>query len=67
MKDKKFSQGTSLVVWWLRMCASIGGGMGLSLAGELRSHMPCSVAKNKNKQKTLKSLINIILIPFVFS
>ena len=44
MKDKKFSQGTSLVVWWLRLCASIGGAMGLIPSGgaKITYVMQCS-------------------------
>ena len=42
--------GNSLVVQWLRLYASTAGGRVWSLVGELRSHMPRSVAKKTNKK-----------------
>ena len=38
---------TSLVVQWLRLRASNTEVMGSILVGELRSHMPCGMAKKK--------------------
>ena len=43
--------GTSLAVQWLRFCTSTTGCMGLSLVGELGSHMPYGMAKRKNKNQ----------------
>ena len=51
--SKNGSEGTSLAVQWLRLHASTAGGVGSSLAGELRSLMPCSASK-KNPNKTNK-------------
>ena len=33
------------MVQWLRLLASVQGALAQFLVGELRSHMPCSVAK----------------------
>ena len=43
--------GTSLAVQWWRFCTPTAGCMGLSLVGELGSHMPCGMAKRKNKNQ----------------
>ena len=42
-------KGTSLVIQWLRHHVSTAGVQVRSLVGELRSHMPCNVTKNKIK------------------
>ena len=44
---------TSVVVQWLRLCASAQAARVRSLVRELRSHMLCSVAKNLKKKKNL--------------
>ena len=44
--------GTSLVVQWLRLCASTEGAWVRSVVRELRSHMPPSAAEKK-KQPSL--------------
>ena len=44
------SKGTSLVVQWLRLCASTAGAQVRSLVGELRSHMPLCMAKGKKSK-----------------
>ena len=41
-------RGTSLVVQWLRFCASTAGGVG-SFPGQGRSHMLQGAAKKKKK------------------
>ena len=47
--------GTSLVVQWLRLCASMQGTLVQSRAGELRSHRPRSATKKKKKVKIMFS------------
>ena len=39
--------GASLAVHWLRVCTSNAGAQVQSLAGKLRSHMLCGMAKKK--------------------
>ena len=50
---KIFSLGTSLVVWWLRLCLPTQGGVGLSLVRELRFHMPHGQNKNQNIKQAI--------------
>ena len=47
----KISLGTSLVVQWLRPCASTAGTRVRSLVRKLRSRMLCSAAKKKRKKE----------------
>ena len=47
--SEKESWGTSLVVQWLRLCASIAGAWVLSLIKELRSCMLSRMAKKEKK------------------
>ena len=49
---KKDPAGNSLVIQWLRLCASIAGMWVSSLVQELRSHMLCSMAKKQANDKT---------------
>lgn len=44
----KYNKGTSLGVQWLRLSASAAGAWIQFLVGELRSSMPCGMAKNNN-------------------
>ena len=44
---KKGGLGASLVVHWLRLCAPKVEAQIQSVVGELRSHLPCTVAKTK--------------------
>ena len=39
-----------MVVQWLRLHASNASAVGLTLVREIRSHMPCSMAKKKKKK-----------------
>ena len=48
-RKKKVYIGTSPMVEWLRLHLPMQGSRVQSLAGELRSYMPCSVAKTKKK------------------
>ena len=48
---KSLRTGTSLVVQWLRLCASNAGAWVRSLVGELRS---CKMQSRKKKKKNLK-------------
>ena len=48
---KNLRTGTSLVVQWLRLMLPMQGVRVQSLVGELKSHMPCDVAKNYKKKK----------------
>ena len=41
--------GTSLMVQWLRHCVSKAGDTGLTLVGELGSHMSHETVKKKRK------------------
>ena len=43
------------MVQWLRLHASDAGGLGSILVWELRSHMPCGIAKKQNKQTGKKT------------
>jgi len=45
VNSKEVGHGTSLVVQWLRLCASTTGDRPPSLVSEQRSHMPHGVAK----------------------
>ena len=56
------NNGPSLAVKWWRFCVSTLGLVG-SIPEELRSHMPCDVAKKTNKQE----LIVIIMIKFLYN
>ena len=49
LKEKKKIVGTSLVVQWLRLHFHRREQAFGSLVTELRSRMPCVMAKNKNK------------------
>ena len=51
----------SLAVKWWRFCVSTPGHVG-SIPGELRSHMPCDVAKKTNKQELI--VIITIKVPY---
>ena len=53
--------GISLVVQCLRICASIAGGVGQSLAGLLRSHTPWTQPKGFKKLRSLASLPSLHL------
>ena len=48
---KRGDFGMSLVVWWLGLHASTAGVQFRHLVGDLRSHMPCSVARKIQKRK----------------
>ena len=48
-QSKIMDQVTSLVVQWLRLCTS--DVQVQSLIGELKYHLPCSLAKRKEKEK----------------
>lgn len=50
MQVKKSPGGSSLAVQWLRFCASTTGDTN-AVPARTRSHMPRSVAKNKQKQQ----------------
>ena len=56
--SQKVDSVTSLVVQWLRLCASNAGDMSCILVGELRSYMPCGMAKRLKKVDSLFSLIS---------
>ena len=47
---KKQGSGSSLVVHWLRFCASTAGAWVLFLVGELRFHIPSHSAKKQKKK-----------------
>ena len=56
------THGTFFVVQWLRLQPSTAGVQVLSLVGKLRSHIPCSVARTKQKlEHTTKGLVLHIL------
>ena len=62
MYFKNFNQlETSLVVQWLRICASTAEGMVAPLVRELRSGMPPGAAK---KKKVIQLIWYITLIDF---
>ena len=44
---KTLGGGASLAVQWLRLCASTAEDVDLIPGWELRSHIPCGVAKKK--------------------
>ena len=48
-----FVLGTSLAVQWLRLHLSVQGGVGLIPGQQLRFHMPCGVAKKKEKSNRI--------------
>ena len=50
---RRDSEGTSLAVQWLRLCLPMQRAQVGSLVRELRSHVTCSVAKEKKKKKRL--------------
>ena len=62
--------GTSLVVQWLRLCASTPGAMGLIPYWELRFHMPNCVAKIRIRKKeytiTYLPFLLFRFLPFFF-
>ena len=58
--------GTSLAVQWLRLCLPMQGILVQSLAGELRSHMPCGQkAKTSYGRKIIINLIKALKIVHV--
>ena len=48
------------MVQWLRVCASTAGGIGLSLVGELKSHMLRGTVEKKRKKKQLSMKVKMI-------
>ena len=50
-------------VQWLRFLALNAGDTGLSLLGELRSHIPCGTTKKKKTRKTCAFIPRHTIIP----
>ena len=66
--ETRATRGTSLVVQWLRLCASNAGGTGSVLGqGTKISHAECLGQKQINKQDTsyCYSLSNIMMLIFL--
>ena len=59
-KNKKVFFLISQAVYWLRLCASTTGIQ--SLVGKLRSCMPCSVDKKRNKRSSSKNTFKKLFI-----
>ena len=65
MGVKEFVARASLVVLWLRLCASIAGGTG-SIPG-WGTKMQCCVAKEKKEFVTILKPHHMYPLPFFFS